>query len=351
MEAQSAQHRPDRPGDGAHSDAEVALLDLSGTVVAVNEAWERFARENGGDPDRTGVGTSYLGACEGAGEDPVAALAGAAVRAALAGQLPAPLSAVIPCHGPDGDRWFDMLVSPRLDDEHVLIGAAVTLSPRADPPDREPRDVRVHEQLRIAAELHARVVHKLFAIAMDLQGLAALVGDQRTKRRLWAGVDAVDDTILAIRRTVFDLDDSSLPPPGLRQRLSQVLDEVSAGSGLATTLAVPGMIDRSVSDRQAVDVAGVVGEIVLGAVRDVSATSVDVRLRLDRDEIVVDVLQDGSGRPTGHERAALPVDRWGGRWISEVAPGGAGRRTLWAVGLDPPATAGTADSPVTPYIG
>ncbi len=340
METHSAQHRPDRPGDGAPSDAEVALLDLSGTVVAVNEAWERFARENGGDPDRTGVGTSFLAVCEGAGDDPVAALAAAAVRAALAGQLPAPLSVVIPCHGPGGQRWFDMLVSPRLDDEHVLVGAAVTLSPRAAPPDREPRDVRVEEQLRIAAELHARVVHKLFAIAMDLQGLAALVGDQRTKRRLWAGVDAVDDTILAIRRTVFDLDESPSPPPGLRQRLSQVLDEVSAGSGLATTLAVPGMIDRSVSDRQAVDVAAVVREIVLGAVRDVSATAVDVRLRLDRDEIVVDVLQDGSGRPTGHEHAPLPVDRWGGRWISEVAPGGAGRRTLWVVGLDPPATAG-----------
>ena len=109
-----AQHRSDWPGDGAHSDAEVALLDLSGTVVAVNEAWERFARENGGDPDRTGVGTSYLAVCESAGDDPVAALAAAAVRAALAGELPAPLSVVIPCHGPDGQRWFDMLVSPRL---------------------------------------------------------------------------------------------------------------------------------------------------------------------------------------------------------------------------------------------
>jgi len=60
------------------------------------------------------------------------------------------------------------------------------------------------------------------------------VGDQRTKRRLWAGVDAVDDTILAIRRTVFDLDESPSPPPGLRQRLPEVPDEVSAGDGPAT---------------------------------------------------------------------------------------------------------------------
>ena len=76
------------------------------------------------------------------------------------------------------------------------------------------------------------------------------------------------------------------------------------------------------------------------AVRDVSATAVDVRLRLDRDEIIVDVLQDGSGQTTGHEHAPHPADRWGGRWRSEAAPGGAGRRTLWVVGLDPPPPAG-----------
>ncbi len=340
METHPEQHRSDWPGDGTPSDAEVALLDLSGTVVAVNEAWERFARENGGDPDRTGVGTSFLAVCESAGEDPVAALAAAAVRAALAGQLPAPLSVVIPCHGPDGHRWFDMLVSPRSDEEDALVGAAVTLSPRSAPPDPAPRDVRVHEQLRIAAELHARVVHQLFAIAMDLQGLAALMTDQRTRRRLWAGVAAIDDTILALRRTVFDLNESVSPPPGLRRRLSQVLDEVTAGSSLATTLALPGHLDRRVSDRQAVDVAEVVREIVLRAVRDVSATAVDVRLRLDRDEIIVDVLQDGSDQLGGHEHGLHPADRWGGRWRSEAAPGGAGRRTLWVVGLDPPPAGG-----------
>ena len=37
---------------GAH----IAVLDRSGRIVAVNRAWSRFADENGGLPEHTGVG-------------------------------------------------------------------------------------------------------------------------------------------------------------------------------------------------------------------------------------------------------------------------------------------------------
>ena len=38
----------------------VAAVDRDGVIIAVNESWTRFARENGGDPARASVGTSYL---------------------------------------------------------------------------------------------------------------------------------------------------------------------------------------------------------------------------------------------------------------------------------------------------
>src|SRR5207244_11739745 len=34
-----------------------------GVVIAVNEAWNRFAQENGGDPVIVGVGANYLEVC------------------------------------------------------------------------------------------------------------------------------------------------------------------------------------------------------------------------------------------------------------------------------------------------
>ena len=66
-------------------------------------------------PARAGPGTSYLEACAAAGQDPVALEVAAAIRQALEGDLPGPLTIEVPCHSPDTARWFDMLISSRLD--------------------------------------------------------------------------------------------------------------------------------------------------------------------------------------------------------------------------------------------
>ncbi|MFZ0158431.1 MAG: GAF domain-containing protein [Kineosporiaceae bacterium] len=107
---------------------EVALLDRDAVIVWVNEAWQDFCRDNGGDPARTGIGMSYLACCEAAG-DPLADEVADAVRAAIAGDLPAPMAVEIPCHGPRALRWFDLLISSRLDDDGECLGATVTLFP------------------------------------------------------------------------------------------------------------------------------------------------------------------------------------------------------------------------------
>jgi hypothetical protein len=39
--------------------AHIAVLDASGTIIAVNEAWRGFARENGIDEDHVSLGVSW----------------------------------------------------------------------------------------------------------------------------------------------------------------------------------------------------------------------------------------------------------------------------------------------------
>ncbi len=111
---------------------EVALLDRSGVIVAVNDAWTAFCTANGGDPRRCGIGVSYPDICEAAAGDRYAGEVAAAIGAALAGDLPAPVQVALPCHGPDAPRWFDVLVSSRFDDAGACAGATVTLSPLLD---------------------------------------------------------------------------------------------------------------------------------------------------------------------------------------------------------------------------
>jgi PAS domain S-box-containing protein len=108
---------------------EVALLDAAGVIVSVNHAWRDFAVRNGGDPDSTGVGASYLAACEAADDDPWADEVAGSIRAALRGELPVAIKTEIPCHRPDRWRWFDVQISSRFGDDGRCLGATVTLSP------------------------------------------------------------------------------------------------------------------------------------------------------------------------------------------------------------------------------
>ena len=107
---------------------EVALLDADGVIVMVNDEWQAFASANGGDPERTGVGVSYVDICASAADDPVSRRVGSAVRTALGGDMPAPLRVQVPCHGPHARRWYDVLVSSRFDDHGRCCGATVTFS-------------------------------------------------------------------------------------------------------------------------------------------------------------------------------------------------------------------------------
>jgi PAS domain S-box-containing protein len=87
--------------------AHIAILDETGTIIQTNEAWNRFALENGGEAQRVGVGANYLEVCEAAASaatEPPAQIA-QAIRAILQGDDEA-FMLEYPCHSPQEHRWF-----------------------------------------------------------------------------------------------------------------------------------------------------------------------------------------------------------------------------------------------------
>ena len=106
-------------GDGMAGDVldalpdATAVLDKSGSIVAVNHTWRMFALDNGGRPDTTGVGVNYLDVCArsaAAGcED--AALAAVGLRAVLAGET-VHRELEYPCPSPAVSRWFLLRITP-----------------------------------------------------------------------------------------------------------------------------------------------------------------------------------------------------------------------------------------------
>lgn len=85
----------------------IAVLDDTGTIVAVNDAWTTFARENGGDTTSY-LGENYLAACNGAlcgGGDATAEAMHDGMRAMLQGERDE-FALEYPCASPTQLRWF-----------------------------------------------------------------------------------------------------------------------------------------------------------------------------------------------------------------------------------------------------
>jgi two-component system NtrC family sensor kinase len=85
----------------------VAIVDRSGTILTVNEAWKRFAKDNGGDPNKVLEGANYLEVCERATGDQsgYAASFAEGLRAVLLGREER-FAMEYPCHSPTERRWF-----------------------------------------------------------------------------------------------------------------------------------------------------------------------------------------------------------------------------------------------------
>ncbi len=196
---------------------EIALLDHQGVIVSVNDAWQAFAATNKGDPARVGPGVSYLEVCAAAGDDPVALEVAANIHRALAGDLPGPLVVEVPCHSPDTARWFELLISPRMDDDGGHRGATVTLSlakseprlasaaPVAGAGDSAQVIVRLAEDReRIAAGMNDLLVHRLFSAGLSLQTALGILGAHPATGKIWDAVNDLDLAVRELRSILFD---------------------------------------------------------------------------------------------------------------------------------------------------
>jgi PAS domain S-box-containing protein len=94
-------------------DARLAVVMLDGTISEVNDAWRRFAVENGGgEESRWGKGASYFRKCKPeAGDTTSADEAYAGLRRVQRGEQDF-FTMEYPCHPPGRKRWYVMRVMP-----------------------------------------------------------------------------------------------------------------------------------------------------------------------------------------------------------------------------------------------
>jgi PAS domain S-box-containing protein len=91
--------------------AHIAILDESGRILSVNQAWREFCRQNGGD-ERALEGANYLDICTHSDgwEAAEAAQVADGIRGVIRGDQDE-FSLEYDCHSPDEDRWFALHVT------------------------------------------------------------------------------------------------------------------------------------------------------------------------------------------------------------------------------------------------
>lgn len=179
--------------------AEVALLDATGQIIAVNRAWRDFARLNGYQSDDAGVGSNYLAICdaaEGTASHEAHDVA-RGLREVLSGQESAAY-VEYPCDSPDEQRWFQVRASGfdwQGQRFAVVSHESLTESKRAEQQHRQQLDELAHQwRMSSLGELASGIAHELN------QPLGAITNYMNgCLRRLEAGTISHEQLIKAVR--------------------------------------------------------------------------------------------------------------------------------------------------------
>ncbi|BBJ23127.1 PAS domain S-box protein [Candidatus Nitrotoga sp. AM1P] len=144
--------------------AHVALLDVQGLIVSVNEAWRRFASTNAIQGQGHGIGANYLEVCDSArGEGAFEAhQAAAGIRSVLGGGVKN-FSLEYSCHLPTEQYWFLLTVAPLADDHPngvVVMHLNIT--------ERKKVAQELHESQRRFSDLLGNI--ELISLMLDCEG-------------------------------------------------------------------------------------------------------------------------------------------------------------------------------------
>lgn len=156
--------------------------------------------------------------------------------------------------------------------------------------DAERRD----EQARMAADLHDRIIQRVFGLGLGLTSAA-----RRRSPDLAGFIAETDEIIHDLRQVIFDLDNAATGPAGIVRLRSAIIDVVEnslPALGFAPTLDFVGPVDECANQPglQAA-VLAVLQESLSNIARHAQATAVRVRVVATPERLCLTVQDNGIG--------------------------------------------------------
>ena len=188
---------------------------------------------------------------------------------------------------------------------------------------------------RIARELHDRVIQRIFAVGMTLEGATRLEQLAPVLEKVNKAIDDLDTTITEIRTAIFELDSGIRR--GLRHGVLELAGELSSLLGSRPGVTFFGPIDSGVPPNVADHLLAVLREALTNAAKHAEAKKFSVIVSVT-DEVTLEVVDDGTGMPThiagsvglGLANMRRRAEKLGGTFETQNAPGG-GTRVIWRV--------------------
>lgn len=209
-------------------------------------------------------------------------------------------------------------------------------------------NTRLHDQVlvlsvlderdRIARDLHDRVIQRIFAVGMNLQGAIRVPDETKMAAKVERAVEDLDATITEIRTAIFELGDGA-SSNGVRQAVLAVVDEMAPTLTDRPTVIFEGPIDTLVPQAVADQLLAALREGLANASRHAGASSYTVSV-LAGESVVLEILDNGVGFDPavvllgrGLSNLQSRAEKLGGTF--EVAPAsGGGTRLIWSVPIE-----------------
>lgn len=194
------------------------------------------------------------------------------------------------------------------------------------------------EQARIAADLHDRVIQRVFGL-----GLGLTSASRRRNPDLEPFIDETDAIIQDLREVIFNLHQAIYPlcrSTRLRSAIIDVVEGSVGGLDYTPTLQFEGPIDETpIPPELHAAVLAVVREALSNVARHSMATAVNVTVTVDEQELRITVRDNGVGVSKsdvmGHGRRNITARaaQFGGSATIANAPDDSGTVVEWAVPL------------------
>jgi PAS domain S-box-containing protein len=153
----------------------------------------------------------------------------------------------------------------------------------------------LEDRERIARDLHDRIIQRLFACGLSLQGIASGIDDDATVARLETTVDDIDESIRDLRTVIFGLTRNTTRS-SVRNDVLGLANDAARSLSFEPRVRFDGPIDTTVPAKVGEHLLTAMREMLANVAKHAKASHVDVDVIVG-DTLLLRVADDGVGLP------------------------------------------------------